>query len=220
MLPSGAPGGKGLPLDDSISGAATHAKSEDDIRQDRYGDESMYRVDDPGDIAKDQTVPDGRDHRNFKPRYEPPGQDTTPKTKYPYRDGIPHVHNARTLKMGPKDVARSLSLLASRLEAPHPSRKATVREIRRILSAVHRHRVVKTANLNTYKNELKSGVLDLLEIDNTDTYGIGTAVADILYTLAYILKSSGYRTVAAKLFSLQSELVNDTDAMDMTDQEP
>jgi len=100
QLPQGPPAGKGLPLDKNIPNAKTFAKPEDDIRQPNVEDSSMYRQDDANSLLKDQTVPDERDHSQFKPRYEPGGKDDTPKTKYPYRDGIPNTHNAARIVLG------------------------------------------------------------------------------------------------------------------------
>lgn len=211
-LPSGTPGGKGLPLDDSIPGAATYAKPEEDIRQDRHDDESMYRVDDPGDIAKEQTRPDERDHQDFKPRYEPPGQDTTPKTKYPYRDGIPHAHNART-NMGPKDVAKSLRTLAANLESPHPNRQAAVAELHRLLLASRKRAGIKTASIDVYKRALKDEAVTLMATDDDDVYMTGVIAADVLETLSFILKLAGYRQIATKLAGLDSVLLAEANEM-------
>lgn len=99
-LPSGTPGGKGLTLDKDIPGESTFNKPESDIRDfDKADDGSIYRKDGPDDLAKPQKnqEQDERHHEQFKPTYAPPGgrpPDDPTVTNYPYRDGIPHQHNA------------------------------------------------------------------------------------------------------------------------------
>jgi hypothetical protein len=96
-LPSGDPAGRGISLDPSIPGASTFAKPVDDIRNpDGEGkDESMYRVEEPGDLGKKQTQPDEIDHSDAHPSFNGLGKpDPSTKTKYPYRDGVPNAHNA------------------------------------------------------------------------------------------------------------------------------
>lgn len=99
-LPSGPPAAKGIPLDKDIPGTSTYNKPEDDIRKPNVEDSSIYRQDDANSLLKDQTVPDERDHDQFKPTFAPPGRDVTPKTKYPNRDGLPHTHNASRMVLG------------------------------------------------------------------------------------------------------------------------
>ena len=100
-LPSGGPSNKGLPLDDSIPGEKTNAKPEDDIRDfDRNTDTPIYRKDGPDDQLKDRDRIDVRDDNADK--HDGIGEmgkgtwDTTIKTKYPYRDGLPHQQYAST----------------------------------------------------------------------------------------------------------------------------
>ena len=153
-LPEGPPAGKGISLDPSIPGEATFSKPPGDIRVPEHSDESMFRVDDADDLAKDQssTPMDQRDHSNFKPRVEPGGNDITPKTKYPYRDGIPNAHNAaeRNTMSGnstskPHDVAMHLRHLASEIEVS-PSRSAMIDGLRQALAAMGDEPVVTASD--------------------------------------------------------------------------
>src|SRR5580698_5488078 len=99
-LPGGGPSDKGLSLDNDIPGQSTHNKPEDDIREpDKADPGSIYKIDGPDDMAKEQPDEEGdqRHHENFKPRFTGPGG--RPKgdptvTDYPYRDGLPHKHYA------------------------------------------------------------------------------------------------------------------------------
>jgi hypothetical protein len=98
-LPEGGPAGRGTSLNPDLPGERTFAKPVDDIRTpQRHDDESMYRVDSPADIPKEQTTPDiiDEEYVDSQPSFmEGVGQPSdTPKTKYPYRDGVPNVHNA------------------------------------------------------------------------------------------------------------------------------
>lgn len=97
-LPEGSPAGKGLSLDDSIPGERTFAKPEDDksTGESDPKDESIYRVDGPRDLGKSQNRSDEIDHSNAQPSFVGLGKpdERSPKTKYPYRDGIPNTHNA------------------------------------------------------------------------------------------------------------------------------
>jgi len=94
-LPGGEPAQKGISLDPGIPGSSTFSKPVDDIRKPENKDESIYRVESPDDLTKDQTNPDQIDHSQAKPSYnglgKPEPRDTSP---YPYRDGIPNTHNA------------------------------------------------------------------------------------------------------------------------------
>lgn len=100
-LPSGGPSNKGLPLDSGIPGASTFNKPEDDIREfDKGKDESIYRTDNADDLLTKRDRIDIREdnadkHDGIgtwgKGEWDP---DRSPKTKYPYRDGLPNQHNA------------------------------------------------------------------------------------------------------------------------------
>lgn len=102
-LPEGSPGGKGIPLDNGIPGSSTFAKPEDDIRDDKAKDESIFRVDGPGDMAKEQTTPDVNETNKDKHDgigygdHGPYDTQNPSKTKYPYRDDREHKHNASVL---------------------------------------------------------------------------------------------------------------------------
>jgi hypothetical protein len=79
-LPEGTPSGKGLSLDEAISGQRTFAKPQDDS--------THYDIPPPHEMRKrvpqwDSWV-DSDDY----------GDGATDKTPYPYRDGIPNAHNA------------------------------------------------------------------------------------------------------------------------------
>ncbi len=94
-LPSGTPGGKGVPLRDDIPGSKTYSQPEESTRNTAPKDESIYRVDQADDLVKDQSQPDQIDHSQAKPSSYGLGESyETGKTKYPYRDGIPNAHNA------------------------------------------------------------------------------------------------------------------------------
>jgi hypothetical protein len=94
-LPSGGPAHKGLPLDSGIPGSSTFTKPVDDIRKPEPKDESIYRVEGPDDLGKDQTTPDSIDHSHASPSFNTgkPSEEGG-KTKYPYRDEVPNAHNA------------------------------------------------------------------------------------------------------------------------------
>ncbi len=96
-LPGGGPSDRGLPLDDAIPGAATFAKPVDDYGtgEKRDKDEPVERVTGPRDIPKSRDRIDVNDQTDAGPHYMGLGKpDTSPKTPYPYRDGIPNIHNA------------------------------------------------------------------------------------------------------------------------------
>ncbi len=97
-LPGGGPADKGISLDPGIPGESTFSKPVDDIRKPQNEDESMYRVEGPDDMTKDQTVPDSIDHSNAHPSFNSgkPSEEGS-KTKYPYRDQAPNAHNAAFL---------------------------------------------------------------------------------------------------------------------------
>lgn len=98
-LPSGGPTDKGLPVDPSIPGSSTFNKKVDDVRDfDRSTDTPNYRRDNPDDQLKKRDRIDTREDNAEK--HDGIGEmgkgkwDTTVKTKYPYRDGLPHQHYA------------------------------------------------------------------------------------------------------------------------------
>jgi len=97
-LPSGGPGGKGMPLDPGIPGTSTYAKPEGDTREQGKDDESIYRVDNADDLTKDRSRIDVNQDNADKHDgigYNGEGEyDGTGKTKYPYRDHRPHEHYA------------------------------------------------------------------------------------------------------------------------------
>jgi hypothetical protein len=97
-LPSGGSVDKGVPLDPGIPGTSTYAKPVDDVRAPDNKDESIYRVEEPGDLTKDQTTPDNIDHSKAKPSFNGLGKpDPRTLTPYPYRDQTPNAHNAAFL---------------------------------------------------------------------------------------------------------------------------
>lgn len=80
-----------------IPGTKTWVKPLDDIRTPSKDDESIYRVDNADDLAKEQSTPDSIDHSKASPGSYGKGtgdEVDSPKTKYPYRDGVPNAHNA------------------------------------------------------------------------------------------------------------------------------
>lgn len=95
-LPEGDPAGKGLSLDNDISGQRTFAKPQDDL--------THYPSVPPHVMRK--RVPQWDSYVDD----EGYGDGATDKTKYPYRDGIPNIHNASAsfvaalylLRMAPK----------------------------------------------------------------------------------------------------------------------
>lgn len=98
-LPGGGPSDKGLPLDDGIPGSATFNKSEDDVRDpDKNTDTPISRVDEADELLKDRSRIDTREDNAEKHdgiSYMPTSDwDSSTKTKYPYRDGIPNTHSA------------------------------------------------------------------------------------------------------------------------------
>jgi hypothetical protein len=82
-------------LDPGIPGESTFSKPVDDIRKPDPQDDSMYRVEEPDDLGKDQTVPDSIDHSDAHPSFNTgkPSEEGG-KTPYPYRDDKPNAHNA------------------------------------------------------------------------------------------------------------------------------
>lgn len=99
-LPEGGPASKGLPLDNSIPGSSTHDKDEKHVREfDKPDDESPYRIDNADDLLTHrERGPEFReDNANKHDGIGAWGKgewDSSSKTKYPYRDGVPNTVNA------------------------------------------------------------------------------------------------------------------------------
>jgi hypothetical protein len=99
-LPKGDPGGKGIKLDKDIPGEATFNKPEEDIRDfDKGNKTDPWRRDSPDDQLKERDVVDvNEDNADKHDGIGENGKDWDPndtkKTKYPYRDGLPHQHYA------------------------------------------------------------------------------------------------------------------------------
>jgi len=90
----GGPTQRGLSLDPDLSGFSTFNKPVDDTEETDPKDESIYRIRGPRDMAKDRSQIDIVE-QNGDTSYMGLGKpDRSPKTKYPYRDGIPNIHNA------------------------------------------------------------------------------------------------------------------------------
>ena len=95
QLPEGGPAGRGVPLDPNIPGVKTFAKPPDDHPEHPKRDEPIYRVDDAYDLAKERgRVDTVEEWAEADTSYMGLGPSDTPKTPYPYRDGIPNIHNA------------------------------------------------------------------------------------------------------------------------------
>jgi len=97
-LPTGDPASKGLSLDKDIPGTKTYVKPVKDTRDfDKPKDESIYRVDEADDLLKEQNRPeineDNADKHDGIGTFGK-GKWVGPKTKYPYRDGIPNTKSA------------------------------------------------------------------------------------------------------------------------------
>jgi len=99
-LPGGGPSNKGLPLDSGIPGSATFNKpSGEEARDfDKGKDKPIDRVDNADDLLSDRDRVDTREDNAKKENgvsYMPTSEwDSSTKTKYPYRDGIPNTHSA------------------------------------------------------------------------------------------------------------------------------
>ena len=100
-LPDGGPGSKGVPLDPRIPGSSTHDKPEEAIRKpDENKQESIYRTDNADDLLTigDGPIPVKEENANKHDGIGGYGKgkwdERSPKTKYPYRDGIPNTHSA------------------------------------------------------------------------------------------------------------------------------
>ena len=129
-LPSGGPGGKGMPLDPGIPGSATYSKPEGDVREQRKDDENIHRVENADDLLKDRSRIDTREDNADKHDgigYNGQGEyDGTGKTKYPYRDKRPHEHYA---SVDPEFVVALFQLRSAHTITlpPEPSIKIAVR---------------------------------------------------------------------------------------------
>lgn len=97
-LPDGGEPSKGLSLDDKIPGTSLHDKDEKDVREfDKGKDESIYRTDNADDLLTNRQRIEVRDENADKHDGIGgwgKGEWKGPKTKYPYRDGIPNTVNA------------------------------------------------------------------------------------------------------------------------------
>lgn len=131
-LPSGGPGGKGMPIDPGLPGTKTFAKPEDDIRQPQTDDEPIKRIDGPDDLLKDRSKIDTREDNAPKHDgigYSDSGPFDTPKTKYPYRDDKPNAHNASTDFVLERFLAENAHDLLIDLEGTPPRVAATIIQI-------------------------------------------------------------------------------------------
>lgn len=96
-LPSGGPADKGLPLDSGIPGESTFNKKVDDVRDpDKNTDSPISRVDEADELLKNRdrvdTKEDNADkHDGIGEFGKGEWDERSPKTKYPYRDGLPHT---------------------------------------------------------------------------------------------------------------------------------
>jgi hypothetical protein len=99
-LPKGDPGGKGLSLSPDIPGEQTFKKPENDIRDfDKGNKTDPWRRDSPDDQLKERNVVDdkedwGQQHDGIGYSGKDWDPNDTKKTKWPYRDGLPHQHYA------------------------------------------------------------------------------------------------------------------------------
>lgn len=84
---------KGLPVDPRLPGTTTFVTPRDERDSEDPSDTSIYDVEYPKDLPKDQTRQDTRNLSPNHPSFSGRGvSDRLPK--YPYRDGIPTTHNA------------------------------------------------------------------------------------------------------------------------------
>ena len=90
----GGPTQRGLSLDEDLSGFSTFNKPVDDDGEYPHLDESIYRIRGPRDMAKDRSQIDIVEQDGDTSYMGLGKPDKSPKTKYPYRDGIPNTHNA------------------------------------------------------------------------------------------------------------------------------
>lgn len=100
-LPGGGPSNKGLPLDSGIPGTSTFTKPQDaPVRDfDKGKDESIYRTDNADDLLTDRERVDTREdnadkHDGIGGYGKGEWDKTGPKSRYPYRDGIPNTHSS------------------------------------------------------------------------------------------------------------------------------
>lgn len=104
-LPGGGPSNKGLPIDSGIPGSKTFVKPQDDTREsDKGEDESIYRTDNADDLLTDRERIDVREdnannHDGVGAWGKGKWDERSPKTKYPYRDGIPNTHSASVMTL-------------------------------------------------------------------------------------------------------------------------
>ena len=102
-LPFGDGGGKGIKLDKDVPGESTYNKPEGDIRDFDHSksknDSDPWRRDSPDDQLKERDVVDDKEdwgvqHDGIGYNGKDWDPNDTKKTKYPYRDGLPHQHYA------------------------------------------------------------------------------------------------------------------------------
>jgi len=95
-LPEGGPLNRGLPLDDKLVGYKSYAKPVDDVSTGEIEDkdEPPERVTGPRDMTKSRDRIDIDDKGGDTGFMGLGPSDASPKTKYPYRTGIPTTHNA------------------------------------------------------------------------------------------------------------------------------
>lgn len=124
-LPTGPPATRGISVYD-LAGVRTFAQPEPSGRRPGGKDESIYKVEGPDDLPKHQTTPDEIDHSEAKPSYYGLGPSDTPKTKYPYRDGVPNVHNASASFVAGVYI---LSFAPTRLFKAGSKTSATIEEV-------------------------------------------------------------------------------------------
>lgn len=96
-LPEGGPSGRGIPLDSDIPGTKTHVKDEDaGIREfDAPGKSLIFHVEYADDLLKDSDgIGERTDNADATTSTYGGNWDSSSKTKYPYRSGLPHTHSA------------------------------------------------------------------------------------------------------------------------------
>jgi len=115
-LPGGSPGGKGLPLDSGLPGTLTFAQPTDNHREPTVTDTHPSKVENADDLLKDRGRIDVRDLGGDVPSYygKGPSDAGNPKTKYPYRDGLPNEKNASLTERVARRYLSRLPVLRSR----------------------------------------------------------------------------------------------------------
>lgn len=150
-LPSGGPGGKGLPLDSAIPGTSTFAKPVQDIREPNKDDENIHRVDNADDLTKDRSRIDTREDNAGKHDgigYNGQGPyDGTGKTTWPYRDDHHHPHYA---SVDPAFVVESYRL--------HQASALTITPTTNVKIAVRLGEVLEGLNPKTQERSKKCAV--------------------------------------------------------------